>query len=543
MTSEPFASTGEAFTTAFRLSPPLPELEYSALGNRLRQGLLDSLNSTLAPSVVINELYLAHSRCAGHALKLLRVWRQAPRISRVIRQTLRETFQVEPDGLLVNVSPSSGAGKHGNGLTETFMKLLAERECVKRGLLSDQACASGCLADEVLNKALDVDLLERIKAAASAYWQVLAEEAVCTRQAHWCDLYKQFVTDRAVLAHGFGQLSDEGLAMLLALVETPTPESRKQAAGRWARLHVSEVVCLGQNQAAIPIRGALHVHHGALPTAQRHVVFLPATSQMFYEFDTLEQWQTRFPALVNARARALWAMLPLERRHELPDATSHTLLPFTAEHPGPLITADPLEQSATSLLQVQWDNELATLLETNIAFLFPGNAIKGDYMSPTERLLHVEQWRQVLRVPRKWRRTFSGLLEWDKRRRHLEISFASLSKQLPLQQRELKVRLQTRAILSLSESENLSQESPATALHCLMGRRIVWMTRSSGRKPTAPAKRSKPGSWLRVVQHCRTKRRCSFSSNTSTKKCCSALRQSSITHRRQTAAATRSFSE
>ncbi|WP_338511060.1 DUF6543 domain-containing protein [Pseudomonas trivialis] len=420
--------------------------------------MLDHLTATPKSSRQLNELYLANSRCERHIHLLQQAQRASPRISRLIRQTLRDTFQMDPDSLLLNVPLSPHAPRWSRSLTDTVMRLLAERACVRQGL-SSEACQARQLADDVLGRVLNVDLLKRIESSVPAAWQALSNSRFISRKEHWCELYGSFIADQAVLAHGLNQLSDAGLAMIMAMVEAPTPAQRARAGGEWAHLNVAQVVCPGRSQGSIPFSGALHLYYDGAQGDPRQVLFLPGLTPVFYEFDTLEQWQRRFPRLVSAHVQALWPLLPLRRRHELPDVTAASLLPIVVGEAGPLIVEDAITHSATALLDVQWDNELATLMDINIAFLFPGNAIKGAYMSPSERLLEVEQGRRQIVVTPGLRSALAQLLVRDQKQRHLEISFASLSRHLPLRMCEMKQRKYERAVGALLDPQKPEAQS------------------------------------------------------------------------------------
>ncbi|KRP60582.1 hypothetical protein TU79_11770 [Pseudomonas trivialis] len=415
--------------------------------------MLDHLTAIPKSSGQLNELYLANSRCERHIHLLQQAQRVSPRISRLIRQRLRHTFQMDPDALQLNVPLSPDAPPWGRSLTDTVMRLLAERACVREGPLSEQACQARQLADDVLGRVLDVDLLKRIESSVPTAWQALSSSGFISRKDRWCELYGSYIADQAVLVHGLGQLSDAGLAMIMAMVEAPTPAQRLSAGGEWGRLSVAQVICPGRSQGSIPFSGALHLYYDVAQGDPRQVLFLPGLNPVFYEFETLAQWQQRFPELVSAHIEALWPLLALRRRHELPEVTASSLLPFVAGQVGPLIVEDAIKHSATALLDVQWDNELATLMEINIAFLFPGDAIKGAYMSPSERLLEIERGRRQIGVTQGMKSALARLLVLDEKQRHLEISFASLSRHLPLRISEMKQRTYEKAMGALLDPQ------------------------------------------------------------------------------------------
>ncbi|WP_332846125.1 dermonecrotic toxin domain-containing protein [Pseudomonas lactucae] len=431
--------------------------------------LIERLSTSAQPSQMLNQLYHAQTRSARYAHLLQKMQVRSPKISRLIRKTLRETFETDPDSLLLNVPLVPDAPPWRRNLTDTVMHLLAERACTRAGAWSEQVCRPEGQAGRVLDEIFDVDLLERIEAAVPAYWQVLAENEVCSRKDRWCTLYRKFAADQAVLAHGLNQLSDAGLAMVMTLVEAPTPQARARAGGVRAKLQVAQVVCPGKADSQIPLSGALHLFYQEEAEDKRQVLYLPGLAQAFYEFSSLQEWQAQFAILVNTHALLLWPLLALPRRHQLAPATAVALQPFAAGRIGPHISMDALAHSAEALLKVQWDNELATLLEINIPYLFAGNAIKGAHMRPLERLLQVEQERGVISVQPELNTVLSRLLERDKQRRHREISFSSLSTHLPLRACEAKVRHQELAFQRLlnpqAPGEQTQAFNTAVALH------------------------------------------------------------------------------
>lgn len=421
--------------------------------------LLDRLNATVKSSRQLNELYLAHARCANQVHLLQQMQVRAPRISRLIRQTLRDTFEMDPDSLLLNVPLAPGMPPWSLSLTDRVMRLLAARVCVRKDTQGEQACQSGQLADEALSRAQTLDLLERIKSSVPAFWQVLAEDRFGTREDCWCEVYHASIGDQALLAHGLNQLSDDGLEMVMTMVEAPTAEQRARAGGLRACLRVAQVVCPGQSGAKIPFSGALHLYYEADSVHTQQVLLLPGLELLFYEFDTQQAWQRRFPELVTAQANSLWPLLAVRRRHELPDVTASSSLPMAAGQLGPLIDSHALEYSAKALLHVQSDNEMATLLDINTAYLFPSDAIKGAYMQPVERLLQVEQARGLLFVPTGLNSVLAQLLTRDQHERYSQISFASLSHSLPLRIREQKQRQYERALVRLLDDKKPGEES------------------------------------------------------------------------------------
>lgn len=421
--------------------------------------LLEHLDASVKSSRQLNELYLAHARCAHQTHLLQQMQVRAPRISRLIRQTLRDTFEMDPDSLLLNVPLTPDETHWRRSLTDTVMRLLAERACVREGKLSEQACQSGQLADAALSRVLKVDLLARIESAAPAFWQVLAEDRLATREAYWCESYHGLIGDQALLAHGLNQLSEDGLAMVMTMVEAPAAEHRARAGGLRADLRVAQVVCPGKSGATIPFCGALHLYYEADPDHPRQVLFLPGLEPLFHEFETHQAWQSGFPERVAAQTHALWPLLAVRRRHELPDFTASTALPMAQGQLGPLIEGHALEHSARALLHVQWDNEMATLLDINSAYLFPGDAIKGAYMQPLERLLQVEQGRRLLSMPAGLNSALAQLLSRDQHERSLQISFASLSHSLPLRIREQKQQQYERALTRLLDDDKPSEET------------------------------------------------------------------------------------
>ncbi|MFN3356839.1 MAG: dermonecrotic toxin domain-containing protein [Pseudomonas sp.] len=452
MEPEQLASTDKA---PQRTQAASPGAQAHPPGSRawLEWVLSDRLQASAQPSRLLNQLYDAQARCAAHAHALQQAVVRSPRISRLIRKTLRDAFQADPDSLMLNVPLAHNDPPWHRSMTDTVMRLLAERACARAEHLSEQACQAGALADRVLDEVLEVDLLARIEAAVPAYWRVLAESDVCSRRERWCALYKSFVADQALLAHGLNQLSDTGLAMLMTLVEAPTAQARTLAGGVRAGLRVAEGVYPGQGD-LIAFSGALHLFYIGEAADPRQLLILPGLEPPFYEFSTYEHWQRDFPALVQTHIRRLWDLLPLRQRHQLPDWDATA----SAGRRGALITDDALVHSAEALLQVQWDNELATLLEVNIAYLFHDNAIKGDYMSPVERLLHVEQGRGAIGVQPGLKAVLGQLLERDKQRRRLEISFASLSTRLPLRTCEAKVRRYEQALHGLLDPADPRRE-------------------------------------------------------------------------------------
>lgn len=425
-------------------------------GDAIRSGLAQRINRSPRPSLLINELHAACTRCEACAKELTRLLERAPRIPWMIRRALHEAFGVDPDTLLLKVPAQLEGVTHSRELVEASLAVLAGQGTADGPLI----CTRDCQAYDALGKALGNDWPTRIDAANAVYWKGLAPGSWRSRRERWREVYAQWFSDQALLADGVGQLSEQGLAMAHGIAEAPTRQARAQAGGFWNDLRVSPLFWPGGR--SLLLAGALHIYRVGDP---RQVIFLPGLARVFHEFDSLGQLQERLPGLLGAHLTQLWQHLPLRRRHEV-DSSS---VVSTLSAPVPLLS-DALHYSADSLIDNQWQSERDGALQINLAWLYPRNATRGAHGPALERMQALERLRRRWHLPRPLLpMALEYLRDWDRRRREGQVEFASLAPDLAISTREAKVRRHEQGLLALLDAQNLDLDTAAyrdfVALH------------------------------------------------------------------------------
>ena len=412
---------------------------------RIRHNLMRRLNASPAPSRFINDLHAAHGRCTESGRQLRRIMQHAPRIQRLVRGVLREHFSLDPDTLLFTVAALPGQPARVDSLTERAMALLHVRvfplninQFTRLSVQGKPAASVRLTPREILNRVNALDLPTRINVARVDYWQGLSPGSALSRTEHWVQLQRRFWMDKALLAHALCQLSDDGLAMVMGLIDAPTPQARQRAGGAWEQLHASEL-----QWGAVPLGGALHLCRRGAGQDLRQVVYLPGAVQGFYEFASWSAMQRDLPALILDLGRA---SLPLRRQDEW--ATQ----PFSVTR-GAELTVDALRHSASVRIQIQGDNEWDCLDLRRAVGTSPG-------LSLQQRLHQVERARRPVTGSLLLNQAIEQLLVWDHKRRAREISCGLLHPGMAVRTREALVQRHERGVLALLDSKDLLRDCP-----------------------------------------------------------------------------------
>lgn len=412
---------------------------------RIRHSLMRRLNASPAPSRFINDLHAAHGRCTESGRQLRRIMQHAPRIQRLVRGVLREHFSLDPDTLLFTVAALPGQPARVDSLTERAMALLHVRvfplninQFTRLSVQGEPATNVRLTPREILNRVNALDLPARISVARVDYWQGLSPGSALSRTEHWVQLQRRFWVDKALLAHALCQLSDDGLAMVMGLIDAPTPQARQRAGGTWEQLHASEL-----QWGAVPLGGALHLCRRGAGQDLRQVVYLPGAVQGFYEFASWSAMQRDLPALILDLGRA---SLPLRRQDEW--ATQ----PFSVTR-GAELTVDALRHSASLQIQIQGDNEWDCLDLRRAVGTSPG-------LSLQQRLHQVERARRPVTGSLLLNQAIEQLLVWDHKRRAREISCGLLHPGMAVRTREAPVQRHERGVLALLDSKDLLRDCP-----------------------------------------------------------------------------------
>ncbi|MFC6298316.1 dermonecrotic toxin domain-containing protein [Pseudomonas spelaei] len=440
------------------------------------QRLTRRLNSTAQPSQLINQLHAAEQRCAEARTTLRDLVAKAPRIVQQLQLVLRDAFSVAPETLLFTEPLPPAEPTRIESLTERALASLSQRAypadinsftalSIKRARHSPLTMTPA----DAMGKLQCLNLLERLDVAHEAYWQALAYGSWRSRKERWAEVYRQLFADKAFVAHQVQDLSDHGLAMVLGIVDAPTPEQRQQAGGFWSDLQVCELVWPGSGTSQVPVCGALHIFRDADQGLRRQVVFLPGLRREFLEFRSLADMQRDLPKVLNDEEHALvWQRLPLRRRDELlrfPDIVE--LIPFKVER-GPIIAEDALRYSALSDLETQWDNELACALAINPALTFEQGFGDAPRLNAITRLQRLERSRYSSLASSSLAGLLEWLLDWDLKRRHKEVNFGQLLVHMTIKGRERLLNRYERALLALLDPQDLSTDTAAfkTFLAC-----------------------------------------------------------------------------
>lgn len=436
------------------------------------------INAVGDPGRLINQLHRAQTRCIETGKGLKRLIVRAPRISRMVRRVLQDAFALNPDHLLFT-EPSQV-----NSLTERALALLVDplipaniNQFTQLSVKDDGARKLSYSPLQALEKVRALGLLERFNQAAAAYWSRLAYGSWRTRRERWVQLYGAQFADQAFIAFQLYELSEPGFAMVRQVVDAPTPQARRLAAGEWAGMQVRQLFWPGSNQAALAIPGALYVSRGPL-----HVAYLPGLERGFYEYPSWAQMQQGLGTLLRGRLfTLLWQCLPLLRR----DA---------ALEQGPIVPDDALAHSALALLDGQWHNELACALTINHTAV----AASGQPPPQPRRFLaHIEKARKHLVGEPRLVPSLTTLLKWDGQRQAAQVMLGRFTPGLSLAGREHRVRRHENGLFALLDSQDLAKDTePYLAFVALQARWQMQRERVRQWTEVAPERAFDPAFWL-----------------------------------------------
>lgn len=348
---------------------PVPAPEPTA-ASRTAAGLAAFLEAGRQPDLALNRLEAAinSARLASGALRAL--FTRMPGLRSVIHRQLAGVCGVDPDQLLLTFRETPEARPVVYTLTQVAANSLRAAPVASgfdtrvTGPAIDQAFR--LTAQVLLTKVVALDLSDALKKALSVYWKGLAEGSALSHGALAGQLRAELFRDQANLAHGIGELSAEGLNMVQALFDAPTPDQRSNAGAELAHLEVFELCLKGQDQMPVPFSGCLLISQRA-----RQVLFMPGMEQPFVETLNRTALEDRVRALLNSPQRhLLWQMLPLESRQQLLSGFSgeQRLVPFVLDYRP--VTSHALHHSVTQSIHTQARNEFKSARESNLPLLF-----------------------------------------------------------------------------------------------------------------------------------------------------------------------------
>lgn len=422
------------------------------------------LNAVPQPSLEINHIHQSQARGRESASALSGLIGRAPRVLGIVRSALREAFDLDPDALLFTEPLPPAPAQKIYSLTERALALLIQPEVplninlfTSVSLKDDPLRSLPFTAWDALVRVKALGLLGRIERTQREYWQSLAHGSWLTRRERWGQLRTSVFAEQAFLAHRVSQLTDSGYDMLRQLLQIPDADLRQQAGGEWAAIQVSHIMWPGTNRALVPIPGAMHIYRDGVVGATPQVVYLPGLFREFYEFSSWNQLQCDLPVLVNgALSSVLWQCLPLRRRHELCNTVGAVPITFARQR------GDALQNSASQLLEGQWDNELACAFSINHAAV--GIQGVGPSAAPDIRrfLRFIEKGRRRLVAFTRLGHTLDTLLKWDEQRRNGQIVCGgSLAADLAFKTQQAQLKRYEQGLMALLDAKDVSNDSAA----------------------------------------------------------------------------------
>lgn len=432
----------------------------STPASRAAAGLAIFLQASSQPEVALNRLEAAvnRARLASSALRAL--FSRMPGLRSVIHGQLVEACGVDPDQLWLTFRETPDARPVVYTLTEVAANSLGA-DLVASGFdtrVGGPAVNKAYIptAQELLKAVAALDVADALKKALDAYWKGLADGSALSRWARAGQLRAELFRAQADLAHGMDELSAEGLSMVQAIIDAPTPDKRSDAGAELARLEVFELCLKGQEQLPVPFSGCL-----LLSQPERQVLFMPGLEQPFVETLNRNALEDRVRALLNSPQRhLLWQMLPLESRRQLLSGFSgeQRLLPFVLDYRP--VTHHALNYSTSQSIRTQARNEFKSAREGNLSLLFtepePAQGKQG-VLPITDRLEEYRASIATALVSRVVSHAIGQQIALGVERADDDLSFGSLAPELAVAMRRKKIERHERCLLVLLEesgSEN-----------------------------------------------------------------------------------------
>lgn len=430
----------------------------------MRVQLTRRINTYTHPSRLINQIGLADWRCSQSTRVLTRLIGRSPKVLKVIRAELRKEFEIDPDSLLFTEAATPDTPQKVDSLTDRALLLLT-RPRVEANVNQFIALSIKGTPDrrfaltplQVLQRVIAMRLLERLAPAADMYWDALADGSWLTRRELWVLLHHELFADRAFLARQLDELSSAGMALVQAVIDAPTAEARQRAGGDRACVRVAELKWPGTPTVAIP--GALHFYSQGGPIDAPHVIHLPGLARTFHEYPSFVALQCGVLELSTSRFDELWQCLPLSRRSTL--CRPEDLSPASSVVRGLELTEDALALGAQALLNEQWNNELACALTIYHKHVFSKELPRPQPLDAVPFLTYVQGGRKQLVGGARLGELREQLLEWDHKRRRLEVIFSSTSSGLALRTQQHQINRYEKGLLALLDSEDAGVETLA----------------------------------------------------------------------------------
>lgn len=431
-------------------------------GSRTAANLAIFLDASSQPDVALNRLEAAINSARLACSTLRTLFTRMPGLRSVIHGQLVETCGVDPDQLLLTFRETPDARPVVYTLTQVAANslragpLASGFETRVMGPAINQAFR--LTAQALLTEVAAIDLAGALKKALNLYWKGLAEDSALSRGALAGQLRAELFRDQANLAHGIGELSAEGLSLMQALYDTPTPDKRSAAGAELALLEVFELCLKGQDQTPVPFSGCLVISQPA-----RQVLFMPGLEQPFVETLNRTALEDRVRALLNSPQRhLLWQMLPLESRQRLLSGFSEEqrLLPFVLDYRP--VTSHALHHSVTQSLHTQARNEFKSARESNLPPLFmdPDPTLgQQGVLQITDRLERYRARIATASVSRTLSFAVGQQIALGVERADDDLSFGSLAAELAVALRRKKIERHEHNLLALLNEHGSEKET------------------------------------------------------------------------------------
>ncbi|WP_338723439.1 DUF6543 domain-containing protein [Pseudomonas tolaasii] len=456
LAANPASDTGDSDDT------PHAEVAAEAEWQAIRGQVKRRINTCTHPSRLINQLCLADMRCRESAQALTHLIGRSPRILKVIRAQLLNTFDEDPDKVLFTLPAKDGQPEKVDSLTGQALVWLFQHAMDASVYASTTLSVKGkpgyrlpFTPLEALQRVRAMGLFERLTLATTQYWDSLAYGSWLTRREYWVALHKELFADRALIARHLDELSSAGMELVQAVTDAPSAELRRCAGGDWARVRVGGLLWPGTP--SIAIAGALHIYREGDPVGVPHIIYLPGVARNFHEYPSFVALQCGLLELSKARFDELWQCLPLNRRQVLcRPADLSAALSVTR---GLEIDGDALALQAHALLTQQWENELACAGTRYHPQIFARD--RPPTLDTASFLRFVEGNRKQLVGGGRLGEVCDELLTWDYQRRHAEIVLAGSASGLALRAQEQQVERYEKGLVALLDPLDPGAETAA----------------------------------------------------------------------------------
>lgn len=400
---------------------------------------------------MLNRAHEALMSAEQSSVRLQQLMASAPTLHGSIRHALFAIFGADSDQMSLTFKPPAPNPNFSRSLSEIAAQLQREPglevpdDAVEPNAVFRQALERMNLTlDQALLRVKSANLEKQLVQYVTEYWKTSADADTRSRLQVATQLRQASFFDKAQVAYATEQLSAKGLRMARAVVEFPIDTVRRIEGGDMAGASASEVNVSALDGTTVRMAGALVIGEDV----GEQVLYIPGFEQEIFEYPSrAELAQALNDALASQARNELWRLLEYGTRNRL--LSSNTLqLQQPLRFQFALIEDNPFQR--TLLRSIRHEFMGALSLARGEAYELRGKEvidISGtDALTAAASIDAGRAQRFGYGIWRKTRLVLSQRLAIDAIGHSRDVSFASLSIDVPQRLRQQKLEVYDAAI-------------------------------------------------------------------------------------------------